>query len=236
MVRTRIGTLRRTACLALALALLILGTMVGTTTAQSATWLDSTPRAWNVPAAGPPKAPPLQNGDPRCRTREVSPSSAEESLLTGMGWKLEAYWPALVIGERTLVTALADYDGMCRPLAFNVFVFTSGKYAGTLSPVNMNSRSDGVLDTPNGKFGVSDWPDGRIQAVFTRYAAADPLCCPSRGTTTVTYQVHMLNGSPVLVPVTLSSSAAAIARVPAQMPATGGGGGAGGRRNLETTK
>jgi hypothetical protein len=123
---------------------------------------------------------------------------------------------------------------MCRPLEFNVFAFAGGTYAGTLSPVNMNSRTDGVLDTPNGQSGVTVQPDGTIQAVFTRYASADPLCCPSRGTTTVTYQVQTSSGGPVVVPLALNSTngltpaamAGPTAQLPAQLPATGGGGAA----------
>lgn len=233
MARMPIGTLGRTVVTTMTLALLLLGASTTAALAQGATWLDSMPKNWNVPGmAAPPKAPPLQGANPNCRTREVVPSNADENLLTGMGWKLEAYWPALQSGDLTLVTALAGYDGMCRPLAFNVFVFAGGKYAGRLSPVPMNSRTDGVLATPNGKSGVTVQPDRTIQAVFTRYASTDPLCCPSRGTTTVTYQVQTPSGGPVVVPVGLKSSngpapaatAAPTAQVPTQMPATGGGG------------
>ena len=225
-----IGRFRKSATLAMTLALLLLGATTTAALAQGASWLDSTPKNWNVPGMEPPKAPPLQNTNPNCRTREIAPSNAEESRLAGMGWKLESYWPVLQSGDLTLVTALANYDGMCRPLEFNVFVFAGGKYAGTLSPVNMDSRTDGVLDTPNGRSGVTVQPNGVIQAVFTRYASSDPLCCPSRGTTTVTYQVQTPSGGPVVVPLALQSAAPVAtavppAQIPAQMPATGEGGG-----------
>jgi hypothetical protein len=230
MARMPVGTLGGTVVTTMTLALLLLGATTTVALAQGATWLDSTPKNWNVPGmAAPPKAPPLQNANPNCRTREVAPSNAAESQLAGAGWKLESYWPALQRGDLTLVTAQADYDGMCRPLGFNVFVFDSGKYAGTLSPVNMNSRTDGVLDTPNGKSGVTVQPNGAIQAIFTRYAPSDPLCCPSRGTTTVTYRVQTLNGSPAVVPIAIQGAARAAtavppAQIPAQLPATGDGG------------
>lgn len=229
ITRKPIGRFRKSAALAITLALLLFGATTAAALAQGATWLDSMPKNWDVPGMATPKAPPLQNANPNCRTREVAPSGAEESQLAGMGWQLESYWPALQSGDLTLVTALADYDGMCRPLEFNVFVFAGGKYAGTLSPVNMNSRTDGVLDTPNGKSGVTVQPNGTIQAVFTRYASSDPLCCPSRGTTTVTYQVQTPTGGPVVVPLTLQGAAPVAtavppAQIPAQMPATGGGG------------
>lgn len=227
--------------LAFPLALLVMGATTATTAAQAATWLDTMPNNWNVPplarhglAALAGEAPLSQNTDPRCRMREVAPTNTEESQLAGLGWKIEAYWPALQSGDLKLVTALADYDGMCRPLAFNVFVFAGGAYAGTLSPVTMNSRTDDVLATPNGKSGVTVQPDGTIQAVFTPYASTDPLCCPSRGTTTLTYRVQTLNGGPVVVPVARKSTngpapvatAGPTAQTPAQMPATGGGGAA----------
>jgi hypothetical protein len=230
MKRLPISTLGRTVVLPLTLTLLLLGTTAAATLAQGATWLDSTPKNWNVPGMAPPKAPPLQSSNPNCRTRELAPGNAEESQLAGAGWKIESYWPALQRGDLTLVTALAGYDGMCRPLQFNVFVFAGGKYAGALSPVSMDSRTDGVLDTPNGNFGVTVQADGTIQAVFTRYASSDPLCCPSRGTATVTYTVQTANGSSVVVPIAVQGTAAAAAavppaQIPARMPATGGGGG-----------
>jgi len=157
-----------------------------------------------------------QERHPRCRTRGVAPSSPRERLLAGGGWKLENHWPPVPAGELTLVTALADYDGMCRPLEFNVFVFSNGDYAGTLSPVNMNSRSDGVLATPNGKTGVSISPDGVIRAEFTRYAPNDPLCCPSRGMTRVVYRMEQANGSPIVAPVQIGNATSGLLSRPAR--------------------
>jgi len=63
-------------------------------------------------------------------------------------------------------------DGMCRPLAYQIFVFADGRFAGTLSPVPMNSRTDGAAQTPE-LFGST------VRVAYSRYAPSDPLCCPS---------------------------------------------------------
>ena len=111
---------------------LVLGALTGVPTAdaQTASWLDGPPVGWNTAGAELPTAPAMQNTDPRCREREDAPSSPEENQVTGRGWKLEGYWPTLRSGNLVLVSALADYDGMCRPMEFNVFVFSGGSLRG----------------------------------------------------------------------------------------------------------
>ena len=65
-------------------------------------------------------------------------------------------------------------DGMCRPNPYQYFAFVRGKFAGTLSPGLIRDRSDGSVNK------VSFAGRGKIVAAFSRYTAADPLCCPSR--------------------------------------------------------
>lgn len=48
-------------------------------------------------------------------------------------------------GPTKVVTAMSGFDGMCRPLGYQAFVCWEGRYAGTLSPAAMNSRTDGML-------------------------------------------------------------------------------------------
>jgi hypothetical protein len=182
-----------------------------TTASAAGSWLDAPPAAWNKPGAPIPIAPPLQQSQIRCQNQERGPASPAESQLRAQGWRLESYWPATSKGNLTLVTALADYDGMCRPLEFNVFAFVSGTYAGTLSPVNMNSRTDGVLAfLPSGPNPTSG-PAGSITATFERYLPTDPLCCPSIPSVTVKY--GLANG--VVAPLSIGA-------IPPHLPTTGG--------------
>jgi hypothetical protein len=58
-----------------------------------------------------------------------------------------------------------------------------GRYAGTLSPVLMNSRTDGALAVARLMSATA------IQAEFVRYGTADVLCCPSR-TSAVMYRIR----------------------------------------------
>jgi hypothetical protein len=92
--------------------------------------------------------------------------------LRERGWDLvgdfQGGWQILVI------RGTAGYDGMCRPLQYQAFVFVRGIFAGTLSPQPMDSRSDGALDR------VSIQGSDRLLAEYRRYTASDPLCCPSR--------------------------------------------------------
>lgn len=106
------------------------------------------------------------------------------------GWMLigdyRAGW-----GIKTIL-GVTDFDGMCRPTGFQTFVFADGVYAGTVSPISMDSRTDGaaVQVTLQGR--------DRVSVIFVRYADADALCCPSR-TSVATYQVDRSDTQPVLV-------------------------------------
>jgi hypothetical protein len=191
--------------------------------AAAAAWLDALPAStWNTPGGAVPQAPPTQNPDPRCRTGEVAPSTPEGSQLAARGWRLESFWPPIASGGLVVLAALAEYDGMCRPFEFNVFVFSNGQYAGTLSPVNMFSRTDGALfQNTLGQVAVIG-ASGSIAADFIRYADSDPLCCPSRGVAHVVYSVQQVSGQPVVVADGLTARPSAPAQVPASLPATGG--------------
>ena len=61
---------------------------------------------------------------------------------------------------------------MCRPLGYNGFVFVDGAFAGTISPEPMDPRTTGAGS-------ITGLQNGRINARYVRYAATDPLCCPS---------------------------------------------------------
>jgi hypothetical protein len=213
-------------------AALALGGPVGAG-AQAGSWLDAPPRSFNAPGAAVPAAPAAVSGNrDRCRDRERAAATPEEALLAAAGWRLESYWPTQRAGDLAVVTATADYDGMCRPAGFNGFAFAGGRYAGALAPEPMISRLDGALvDAP------TVGADGRIVASFVRYASTDPLCCPSRGHTRVTYRVATGAAGPTLVPeqivqvppaaptpgpVVTAPTPGPVVTAPTQLPRTGG--------------
>ena len=108
------------------------------------------------------------------------------------GWTLYHGYQA---GYGVLVIwALSGYDGMCRPMGYQAFVFAEGAFAGTIAPAPMNSRTDGSAQTVQ-------LLSGDVTATFSRYARNDPACCPSRPDVRVGYIVERGPGGPVLVPV-----------------------------------
>ncbi|MBV9174315.1 MAG: LppP/LprE family lipoprotein [Chloroflexi bacterium] len=178
---------------------------------QTSIWLDLPLSNWNTPGAAVPAAEPAPSTLPMCSNEERAPANPAESQLAPQGWKLETYWSPIGGSSQQVILATSGYDGMCRPLAFNAFVFSNGRFAGTLSPNPMLSREDGVLTgTP------SVLPDGTMQAEFIRYAPTDPLCCPSGGRTPVVYALESVSGAPVVVPVQITS--AEVISAPAQVP------------------
>ena len=125
------------------------------------------------------------------------PETAAERDVVGAGWSL--YSPARVKGRTTVLLADAAVDGMCRPWDYQAFVFVRDDFAGTLSPIPMDSRSDGVESR------LELTGPAELAAEFARYEAADPLCCPSR-LSRVTYRIERSGGHPVLVPVRIATT------------------------------
>jgi hypothetical protein len=143
-----------------------------------------------------PIAPTGASPTPGCGRDERPAETAEDLAVTGRGWGLfREYRSGWAL---TVVNGLSGYDGMCRPMGFQVFVFLGGQFAGTRSSAPMNSRDGGSL---------SEWTylspgpgENTLGATFNRYAATDPLCCPS-AQTSVTYVMERGASGPVLVPV-----------------------------------
>jgi hypothetical protein len=115
--------------------------------------------------------------------------------LLAAGWRL--FLPYQRGWDVTLVSGLAGYDGMCRPLGYQYFVFVDGVFAGTVAPEPMDSRTDGAADT------VNLWYADVLTAEYRRYAVDDPLCCPS-GSTLVEFTILSTPAGPVLNPVSTS--------------------------------
>lgn len=187
----------------LSLLLLVVMVTAGPGGAASAAdaWLDAAePGPWNVPGAELPlPTPPDGPIDPRFSARARAAEGMEESNLVDLGWQLfgasQSGW-----GVR-IVQATSFYDGMGRPWQYQVFVFVDGRFAGTLSPNAMNSRTDGALDQ------VMLTGESAVHAKFRRYAPSDPLCCPS-SSATVDYRIERTGDGAGVVPTRISSAPA----------------------------
>ena len=182
---------------------------------QGATWLNGpvigTPN-WNIAGAPVTPAPLVPSLAPEvCVARERPSATLEERQVAGGGWRLVDYWQSQRLGDVAVVMAIIAHDGMCRPLGYNAFVFSGGRFAGTVSPVPMSSRDDGALSRPPALLA-----SGRLEGSFVRYAPSDPLCCPSRPAVSVVYRVEQTEAGPLLQVERPSVSGMAL-------PRTGGG-------------
>jgi hypothetical protein len=157
-------------------------------------WLDQNPPAqWNRPGMALPTA---EAHDTEllpgrwCSEAARSPETEEDRTVAAAGWFLmggyAAGWGVRIVGGN------AAFDGMCRPVGYQYFVFVDGTFAGTLSPEIMNSRFDGAGTRPS-----VDAAD-RLAADFVRYAPSDALCCPS-GRSVAFYQVERTDDGPVVL-------------------------------------
>jgi hypothetical protein len=178
---------------AIALAILAFASVLHPVSAQDG-WLDNPLVPWNEPGMPIPSAPPdgLTNIDALCSRTVRPPETPEDEAMVRQGWALfgtyQGGWGLRLVG------ATSGFDGMCRPMGYQYFIFWQGTFAGTLSPVPMASRATGA-----GRI-LSVDSEGRVIANFTRYAASDPLCCPSRPGLAVEFRIHETAAGPTLVP------------------------------------
>jgi heat shock protein HslJ len=186
-------------------AMLATHTAIGRSQAKGTSWLDEPkPASWNKAGQAIPAAPKVQASvDPRCRDQARPPQVDEDKQLRSQGWDLvgpfQGGWQVL------LNRGAAGYDGMCRPLKYQDFVFVRGAFAGTLSPQPMDSRTDGALNQ------VSLLSEKQVTAAFARYDKSDALCCPSK-TTHVVFDIA--KDAPVVRPVSASTSQNAGTKAP----------------------
>ena len=161
-------------------------------------WLDTKPKQWNRAGSSIPKVKKafgeadIKDLKNRCDASRQRPNadSPEVRTVAGRGWtvfKSQSDFHGIVI-----VSAQQDYDGMCRPIGYQDFVFVNGVFAGTLSPKSMNAREDGA------SINESFPGDGKISVDFVRYAQKDPLCCPSR-ISEAAFEIQTVGGNPVVV-------------------------------------
>jgi hypothetical protein len=90
-------------------------------------------------------------------------------------------------------------DGMCRPVAYNLFVFVGGRFAGVLSPAVMTSRLDGSSGA------VRMLSRDSLSAEFARYKEGDALCCPS-SRVSVGYRIDRASGRPLVEPIEIRTT------------------------------
>ena len=165
---------------------------------SAGSWLDHRPlTSWNTPGAAIPAARAGEESKAaviaRCGLKPPAATAAEKAL-DAAGWI--AFWNVdqqLVRDGVEIVGGMSGADGMCRPTDYNLFVFVDGRYAGTLSPETMVSRTDGSS-------GVVRMPLPELTSEFTRYAPTDPLCCPS-SRVRVRYRIDRSPAGPVVVPM-----------------------------------
>ncbi len=161
-------------------------------------WLDRPLETWNAAAAAAPTAPRVDETraelTARCRLEPLAGTAAQRAVAAA-GWiPFLLFDRELVRGDVEAIGGMAASDGMCRPAAFNVFVFVAGRFAGTLSPLPMSSRTDGSAGA------IRLLPNETITAEFARYQNSDALCCPS-SRIAVTFRISRNAGAPVVTPV-----------------------------------
>jgi hypothetical protein len=169
--------------------------------APEPSWLDRPLSNWNTPGRALPRAVPTNETATEMAKRCAFPpplrGTPGEQALADAGWRpFHLFDRQIVQRDVEVVGGLAASDGMCRPLHFNAFVFVNGRLAGTLSPSDMDSRTDGSI-------GVARLAeDDTIAAEFARFAKTDPLCCPS-ARVTVRYRIDRQTTPPIVVPVSV---------------------------------
>ncbi|MGH2586332.1 MAG: LppP/LprE family lipoprotein [Dehalococcoidia bacterium] len=205
----RQGRVMLGAMLAAIVALTIAGGAGGAVARADGAWLDQQPlQNWNQPGMPIPHAPvvPAGEGDirqgdfpPTCLGTIRQPQTDEDSAVAARGWHLVGafqggYGAMIVIGT-------SSFDGMCRPVGFQEFVFFHQTFIGTISPQLMDSRTDGVVQDVNISPSFSGMTPAApsLTASFSRYTANDALCCPS-AVSTVNYEIQRAPAGWVLVP------------------------------------
>jgi len=156
-------------------------------------WLDMKPLpSWNERKRAILQTKKISSAElKRCAVVVRQPTLPQDQLLTKMGWTLTG--AAHVFGNTTVVTASEVLDGMCRPLKFDTYVFVGNRVAGTLSPGQMDSRTDGSL------VNVQLTGEKNLTAEYVRYRKSDPLCCPYK-TEAVTFVIKPDGANFLLLP------------------------------------
>jgi hypothetical protein len=138
-------------------------------------WLDAPVDNWKPStelARGQREGP-----NPKCDPTNRGPLTEAERFLANAGWMFK---PQVSTSSRNprrtieIVRGFRQFDGECRALQEQAFVFVNDRLIGILSPNLMHSRSDGGLMEAT----VSE--SGEIRARFARYSQTDALAASSR--------------------------------------------------------
>lgn len=152
-------------------------------------WLDGPVADWNQPGMAIPRAPATDPSVNQNCPAGRAPATPREQAVVDAGWKLYGGFSQGTPVEE--MSGLAGYDGMCRPMQFQIFIFVDGVFAGTLSPTPMDSRTDGSLT------GLDILNFETYTARYSRYTARDPLCCPS-GISTAVFEIDRSGSGPIV--------------------------------------
>jgi hypothetical protein len=168
-----------------------------------ASWLDRPLAGWNKAGAAVPQAPVVTERreavEKRCQFTSRR-STVAERAVDAAGWiAFLNYDQPLVREDIEIVGGMSAADGMCRPEAYNLFVFVGGRFAGVLSPFVMTSRLDGS----SGAVRILS-PDS-LSAEFARYKEGDALCCPS-SRVSVRYRIDRAPGRFVVEPIEIRTT------------------------------
>lgn len=162
-------------------------------------WLDQQPLpSWNSRKRAILETKKVSGAElRRCAAVVRQPTLAQDFLLTKMNWTLTG--AAHVFGRTAIVTVAEAFDGQCRPLKYETYVFVGNRVAGTLTPGPLDSRADGAL------VNVQLGGEKNLIAQFARYRQSDSLCCPSK-TETVSYVIKPDGANFLLVPESKTES------------------------------
>jgi heat shock protein HslJ len=176
------------------IAAFVIGLIFGGSVFAQSDWLDMSPLPnWNTRSRDILQTEKISADELKhCGVTIRQPSLAQDFLLTKMNWTLVG--AAQVHGKTTVIGTAGAFDGMCRPLEFQMRVFVGNRVAGTLSPAPTDARTDGSL------VGVKMTTGTTLTAEYLRYRESDPLCCPYK-TEAVTFVIKPeAGGNFLLVP------------------------------------
>ena len=166
-------------------------------------WLDRPLENWNAAARSLPAAPTGGEGRDqlvaRCKVEAHRQTPAEQALAAA-GWiPLPHAGRPLVRDDIEILDGVAAMDRSCDPTEFNAFVFVGGRFAGTVSPVSMGVKRDGLAGPI--RLVAAD----AITVDFARYRKTDPECCPSAHVS-VRFRIDRGGPSPLVLPVSLQQT------------------------------
>jgi hypothetical protein len=172
--------------------------LLAQTPAPAPSWLDGPLANWNKPGAALARAtlerPVRDQILRRCQFTLLNNTPAERALTDATWIPFLNFDQRLTEGDLELIGGMSGADEMCRPIGYNIYAFVRGRFAGTLSPVLMTSRTDGATGA------VRIIGAETISAEFVRFTDKDATCCPS-SRMTVRYRIDRSGTQPIVVPL-----------------------------------